>query len=175
MGEAEGRRKTRKAGGGGQGWGICCHGERFSKQLLICLCSSAPPFPFFSSFPPTPPLSLSLALSHPLSLRPSVRPSASHSGRRFAPCAFGSGPSCSRASTPSATRRDGRACPLNTRSGSWRVRKTLFHYFHAAAVCVCLCVSVWICSPPHPHVCPSLAPRQRLCIITDEPKPPRST
>lgn len=69
----------RRGRGQREGWGICCHGERFSKQLLICLCSGAPPFPFFSSFAPalslSPSLSVSLSPSCALtlSLRPSVR------------------------------------------------------------------------------------------------------
>lgn len=60
----ERRRKGRR-----EGRGICCHGARFFKQLLIRLCCSAPPFPFFSSASLPPSLSLFL----PLSLSPSVR------------------------------------------------------------------------------------------------------
>lgn len=50
--EGGGREGQRKGGGRG----ICCHGERFFKQLLIRLCCSAPLF--HSS-----PLPLSLSLS----------------------------------------------------------------------------------------------------------------
>lgn len=103
--ETEGEGGTEKGREGG-GRGICCHGERFFKQLLIRLCCSAP---------------LSILLLS-LSL---LCVTASRSGKRFVRYAVGCGPSCFRPFTQSATRRDGRLCLPDTGRGYWQVRKDI--------------------------------------------------
>lgn len=178
MWAAEGRRKTRKAGvreGGREGWCICCHGRRFSKQLLICLCSSAPPFLFFSSFAPTLPLALSPSRSLTVSLRPSIRQPF-----RQEICSLRVRLWTFLLQSFYAVRHTPGWESLSAKHQERILAGKENTFFTVFSRCVCAHVCGYGYISPHLPVlpsppCPSLAPRQQLCIITDEPKPPRST